>query len=99
MVYGLFILGAIILIVMAIAIRRDLAQIEVQAKRVAVVPEAIFEPEPVISFEEDREITGQLLPITEHHCRASGGRGKRKDWKKKPKSKRREDWKSGKEVI
>jgi hypothetical protein len=102
MIYGLFGLVLAILAVIVIAIRRDLAQLDAQARRVAIAaPELTLEsePDPADSFEDDRVVTGQLLPITEQHCRASGGRGKRKDWKKKPKSKRREDWKSGKEVI
>lgn len=96
MVNILLIIAVIILVVIGELIRRDLAWLESHAKVVSA-PEP--EPDPVLSFEDDREITGQLLPITEQHCRASGGKGKRKDWKKTPKGKRREDWKSGKEVI
>ena len=95
MVFSLFILGAVVLVAIVIAIRRDLAQLGAQSKMVIV---AAPEPEPdlVDSFDDYRIVTGQLLPITEHHCRASGGRGKRKDWRKKPKGKRkgkrRDDW-------
>ena len=101
MVNGLFILSAIILVVLAIAIRRDLAKLEAQAKMVAVAapePALKLEPvrklksEPADSFEDDREITGQLVTIAEYHCQPKRSGGKRKDWRKKPKGKRREAW-------
>jgi hypothetical protein len=95
MIYGLFGLVLAILAVIVIAIRRDLAQLDAQARRVAIAaPELTLEsePDPADSFEDDREITGQLVTIAEYHCQPKRSGGKRKDWRKKPKGKRREAW-------
>lgn len=94
MVFSLFILGVVIMVAMVIAIRRDLAQLETQSKMVIVAapepePKPELESDPADNFQDERIVTGQLVPIGEHHCRASGGRGKRKAWRKTPKGKRR----------
>jgi len=94
MVFSLFILGAVVLVAIVIAIRRDLAQLETQSKMVIVAapepePKPELESDPADNFQDERIVTGQLVPIGEHHCRASGGRGKRKAWRKTPKGKRR----------
>ena len=92
MIAEVFIFGAVILVAMVIVIRRYLAQLEAQAKIIAQSVPDTGPPEPDDSFDDDRIVTGQLVPIGEHHCRASGGRGKRKAWRKTPKGKRRDDW-------
>jgi len=81
MLYGLVALVVVTLILVALVIRRELYSMDEWPQMIMTLaeptqePAPVPEPEPTDSFQDDRVVTGQLLPVTEYTCRVSDERG------------------------